>query len=348
MAVVPNTITTDTLSQAQIREIDFVERFNYSVAKLVEALGITRKIAKEAGTVLKTYKAKGTLQDGKVGEGETIPLSQYTIEPVTYKEITLKKWRKATTAESITTYGFNQAVNMTTEEMLRDVQRGIRSDFFSFMATGKGVTNGLNLKKVLSNAMGKLLALYDTDDVQAVHFINPITVYEYLGDQEITTQTAFGMQYVENFLGYGTVFMNNSVPEGKVYSTVNDNIVLYYIAVNGADLGEAFIFTSDDTGYIGIHETADYDNLTSKDTVVSGIELFAEKQDGILVGTIGEVESAAANSDEPPVDDTVYTAETLSAKTVNEIKDIATARGYTITKTVKEEIVAEFLAQQNA
>ena len=286
MAVTVNTITTEDLSNARIREIDFVERFNYSVAKLIEALGITRKIPKEAGSVLKTYKATGTLEDGNVAEGETIPLSQYTIKPVTYKEITLKKWRKATTAESITTYGFDQAVNMTTEEMLRDVQRGIRSDFFKFMGTGTGTATGANLKKVLANAMGKLLTLFDTDDVQAVHFINPVTVYDYLGDQEITTQTAFGMQYVKDFLGYGTVFMNSSVPEGTVYSTVSDNVVLYYIATNGADLGEAFSFTSDDTGYIGIHETPDYDNLTCKDTVVSGIELFAEKLDGVLVGTV--------------------------------------------------------------
>lgn len=281
-----NTILTEDLSKAKIREIDFVERFNYSVSKLMEALGITRKISKEAGTTLKTYKATGTLQSGEVAEGETIPLSKYTIEPVTYKEITLKKWRKATTAESITTYGFDQAVNMTTDEMLRDVQRGIRADFFKFMATGTGTATGNNLKKVLANAMGKLLSLFDTDDVQAVHFINPVTVYDYLGDQEITTQTAFGMQYVKDFLGYGTVFMNKSVPEGTVYSTVSDNVVLYYIATNGADLGEAFSFTSDDTGYIGIHETPDYDNLTCKDTVISGIELFAEKLDGILVGTI--------------------------------------------------------------
>ena len=286
MAVVQNTITTEELSKAQLREIDFVERFNYSVSKLIEALGITRKIAKEAGTTLKTYKATGTLENGNVAEGETIPLSKYTIKPVTYKEITLKKWRKATTAESITTYGFDQAVNKTTDEMLRDVQRGIRSDFFTFMATGTGTATGTNLKKVLANAMGKLLSLFDTDEVEAVHFINPVTVYDYLGDQEINTQTAFGMQYVKNFLGYGTMFMNKSVPEGTVYSTVTDNVVLYYIPTNGADLGEAFSFTSDDTGYIGIHEIPDYDNLTCKDTVVSGIELFAEQLDGILVGTI--------------------------------------------------------------
>lgn len=339
MAVIPNTITTEDLSKARIREIEFVELFNYSVAKLVEALGVTRKIPKEAGATLKTYKATGTLESGNVAEGEIIPLSKYTIEPVTYKEITLKKWRKATTAEAITTYGFDQAVNMTTTEMLRDVQRGIRADFFKFMATGTGRTSGANLKKVLASAMGKLLSLFDTDDVQAVHFINPVTVYDYLGDQEITTQTAFGMQYVKDFLGYGTVFMNKSVPEGKVYSTVSDNIVLYYIAVNGADLGEAFSFTSDDTGYIGIHETADYDNLTCKDTVVSGIELFAEKLDGILVGTIGEAEQEA--------DNTVYTEESLNALTVDDIKKIAAARGYTITKTVKADIIEEFLTQQN-
>lgn len=286
MAVTENTIMKTDLSSAKIREIDFVERFQYSVAKLIEALGITRKIPKEAGTVLKTYKVSGKLQDGAVAEGEVIPLSKYTIKPVTYKEITLKKWRKATTAEAITTYGFNQAVNMTTEEMLRDVQRGIRADFFKFLATGTGKSSGANLKKVLASNTGKLLALFDTDDVAAVHFVNPVTVYEYLGDQEITTQTAFGMTYVQNFLGYGTLFMNASVPEGTVYSTVSDNVVLYYIAVNGADLGEAFSFTSDDTGYIGIHETPDYDNLTCKDTVASGIELFAEKLDGIIVGTV--------------------------------------------------------------
>lgn len=338
MAAEENIILTTDLKDSKIREIDFVERFKYSVAKLIEALGITRKIPKEAGTVLKTYKAKGTLQNGDVKEGETIPLSKYVIEAIDYKEITLKKWRKATTAESITTYGFNQAVNLTTEEMLRDVQRGIRASFFKFLATGTGKTKGVNLKKVLAKNMGKLLALFDTDDVSAVHFINPVTIYDYLGDQEITTQTAFGMNYVKDFLGYGTVFMNASVPEGTVYSTVSENVVLYYIATNGADLGEAFNFTSDDTGYIGIHETPDYDNLTCKDTVVSGIELFAEKLDGIIIGIVDP------ESDE----DHVYTEAELNDLTVDQIKGLAAYKGYTITKTVKAEIIAEFLEAQSA
>ena len=84
--------------------------FGYSIKKLMEALGVTRKIAKQANTVLKTYKATGTLESGAVGEGETIPLSHYKTVAVNYKEITLKKWRKATTAEAIIDRGFDQAV----------------------------------------------------------------------------------------------------------------------------------------------------------------------------------------------------------------------------------------------
>ena len=63
--------------------------------------------------------------------------------------------------------------------------------------------------------------------------------------------------------------------------------MLYYIPVNGADLGEAFDFTSDETGYIGIHETPDYTNMTASDTVVNGMTFLADRIDGVVVATIG-------------------------------------------------------------
>jgi len=280
-----NLITKSDL--ARVREVEFVEMFGYSIKKLVEALGVTRKIPKQAGTVLKTYKASGTLEDGTVGEGETIPLSKYTTEAVTYKEITLKKWRKATSAEAITERGYEQAVDMTTEEMLKDVQKGIRKDFFTFLATGTGTATGTTFQAALAQTWGQLQVLFEDDEISAVYFMNPLDVADYLATANITMQTAFGMSYIENFLGLGTVILNSSVPKGKIYATAKSNIVLYYIPVNGADLNEAFSFTSDSTGYIGIHETSDYTNLTASDTVVNGMELFAEKLDGVVVATIG-------------------------------------------------------------
>ena len=92
MAAETNLIKKADLAKA--REIEFTYNFSENVRKLMEALGVTRKIAKQAGTVLKAYKAVGTLEDGAVAEGDTIPLSKYATEPVTFGEITLKKWRR--------------------------------------------------------------------------------------------------------------------------------------------------------------------------------------------------------------------------------------------------------------
>lgn len=271
---------------ARVREIDFTLMFTENVKKLVEALGVTRKIPKAAGTVLKTYKATGTLGDGKVAEGDDIPLSKYQTEAVTYKEITLKKWRKATSAEAIIEKGYDQAVGMTTDRMLKDVQKGIRKDFFTFLGTGTGAATGVGLQAALAQTWGQLQTKFEDDSIEAVYFINPLDIADYLADATITTQSAFGMTYIEDFLGLGTVFMNSSVPKGTLYGTAKDNIILYYVPVNGADLGEAFSFTADETGYIGIHEEADYTNMTAADTVVNGMDLLAERLDGVIVGTI--------------------------------------------------------------
>lgn len=275
---------------ARIREIEFAEMFSGDLRKLREALSVTRMIPKQAGTILKAYRATGTLENGAVPEGDTIPLSHYSTEPVAFGEIVLKKWRKATSAEAIIERGYDQAVTMTTDKMLSDVQKAIRNDFFTFLATGTGAATGATFQSALAQTWGQLQVLFEDDSADFVYFMNPLDVADYLGTANITTQTAFGMSYVESFLGLGTVFFNSNVPEGKIYGTAKENLVLYYVPVNGADLGEAFNFTSDELGLIGIHEEPDYTNMTASDTVINGIVLFAERIDGVVVATI----SAAA------------------------------------------------------
>lgn len=278
-----NLITTSDLVWA--REQEFVEQFSENVKKLVEALGVTRKIQKQDGTVLKTYKATGTLESGAVAEGETIPLSKYKTTAKNWGEITLKKWRKATTAEAIIEKGFDQAVDMTTDRMLKDVQKSIRKQFFDFLKTGTTKVQGKGLQGKLAQAWGKLQGLFEDDEIESVFFVNQLDVADYLENAQISTQTVFGMTYVENFLGLGTVILNSSVPQGTIYATAKDNIVLYYTSVTGGGLGQAFNFTTDQTGYVGIHEEADYSNLTACDVVVSGLVLLAERLDGIVVAT---------------------------------------------------------------
>ena len=284
MAAEENLIKKSDLVKA--REIEFVALFGESIKKLVEALGVTRKIPKQAGYTLKAYKATGTLQPGTVAEGDLIPLSKYQTEAVSYAEIVLKKWRKATSAEAIIEKGYDQAVQMTTDRMLKDVQKGIRTDFFTFLATGTGTATGATFQAALAQAWGQLQVLFEDDSIEAIYFMNPLDVADYLATAQITTQTAFGMTYVENFLGLGTVIFDSKVKEGEIYATAKDNIVLYYVPVNGADLGNAFSFTADQTGLIGIHEEPDYKHMTAEDTVMSGVVLFAERLDGIVKSTI--------------------------------------------------------------
>lgn len=271
---------------ARVREVEFVNLFGENLSKLREALGVTRLIPKQAGTVLKSYVAKGTLESGVVAEGEVIPLSHYTTEAVNYGEIVLNKWRKATSAEAIIEKGYDQAVTMTTDRMLADVQKGIRAKFFEFLATGTGTASGANLQGALAQAWGQLQVKFEDDAISSVYFMNPLDAADYLASAQVSLQTAFGMNYIEDFLGLGTVFFNTSVPKGKIYATAKENLVLYYVPVNGADLGEAFSFVSDETGLIGIHEAPDYTNMTASDTVVNGMVLFAERIDGVVVATI--------------------------------------------------------------
>ena len=271
---------------ARVRVADFNLQFTGNLQKLTEALGVTRKIAVQEGATLKQIKVVGTLESGNVAEGEIIPLSKYETEEVPVGEIKLNKWRKGTTAEAILKGGYDQAVGATTDKMVKDIQKTIRGDLFTFMATGTGAASGASLQPALANAWGKLAVMFEDDAVETVYFLNPMDVADYLGKAQVEMQTLFGMTYIENFLGLGDVFLNSNVPAGKFYATAKENIVLYYVNVGSGDIASAFGLTTDETGYVGINEYADKDTARVIDLVMSGVTFFPERQDGIVVGTI--------------------------------------------------------------
>ena len=233
--------TTKNANLAKVQDVDFSYRFGYSVKKLIEALGITRKIPKSAGTVLKAYKVTGTLKDGTVAEGRNnsaFGISNYIRG---YRRGRTRQIQKETTAEAISGKGYKQAVIDTDNKMLQDIQKTIRKKFFDFLATGTGSATGEGLQAALAQAWGQLQVLFEDDTIESVYMLNPLDIADYLATAQVSTQTAFGMTYIENFLGLGTVFLNSSVPKGKIYATAKENIVLYYIPVNGADLAKRLL-----------------------------------------------------------------------------------------------------------
>lgn len=281
-----NVITTSQMRK--VREVDFVLKFAGKILKkLTEALGVTRKVPMEEGTTLYVYKTTGTLQSGEVAEGAVIPLSQYERTKEAVGEITLKKWRKASTAESIKKSGYNEAVKETDKKMLSDVQKTIRTGFFGFLNGIDGtVVGGTTLQSVLAKTWGQLQVLFEDDAVEAVHFLNPLTIASYLETATITTQTAFGMNYIEDFLGLGTVVMSSQVPVNVVKSTAKENLILYYLTMNG-DVADAFDLTADETGYIGIKSGYQNEERAQIETLImSGIQFLVEYADGVVTGQI--------------------------------------------------------------
>ena len=286
-----NVIKADQM--AKVREVDFVQRFAHTgLAKLLEVLGVTRKIPCEEGTTMYMYTTSGTLQDGNVPEGGIIPLSQISREKTPIGNIILKKWRKASTAEAIKKSGFNEAVTITDGKLLSLVQKGIRSDFFTHLNGIQGTVVGAStFQGVLAQSWARLQVLFEDDTIEAVHFVNPLTVGDYLESATVTLQTAFGMSYIENFLGLGTVILNSGVPKGRVVSTAKENLIMYYITING-DLAKAFGLTADETGYVGI--SSGYPNKERaqiESLVMSGIEFLVEYGDGVVQGQIDSTPS---------------------------------------------------------
>ena len=285
MAATENTIMQEDL--ARVRVVDFNYRFTSDLDKFAEILGVTEKIPVQEGVALKALKVTGTLENGSVAEGDLIPLSHYQTEEVPLGEAKLNKWRKSTTAEAILKGGYDQAVGKTTDKMLKDIQSTIRTSFFNFLATGTGTAQGESLQPALANCWGKLQVLFDDDAIDSVFFLNPMDVAVYLGTAQITTQTVFGMTYIENFLGLGSVLLHSKVPAGKYFATAKENIKTYYVDVGAGSIADAFDLTTDATGYVGINEYADKDHACVNDLVMSGVTFFPERIDGIVVGTIG-------------------------------------------------------------
>ena len=212
-------------------------------------------------------------------------------------EIPLKKWRKALAAEAIKKSGYEAAVNDTDNALMKDVQAGVRSDLFTFLnkayASGDAINGsayttatGVGLQAALADAWGQLQVKFEDDTAEAVYFVNPLDVADYLASANITVQTAFGMNYVEDFLGLGTVIMSSRITQGTFVATAKENIILYYLTMNG-DVARAFDLTADETGFIGINsgyqnnERAQIESL-----IMSGIQYLVEYAEGVVKGTI--------------------------------------------------------------
>ena len=325
---------------AKVSAIDFVESFHKNIDVLMKTLGLTRKIEKKPGQVIKTYKVVGELESGVVGEGEEIPLSHFETEVADMWEINYKKWRKQTTFEAISEKGYKQAVTDSDDEMLSQIQGGIRKQFFDFVQTGTGKASGKGLRDAMAQVRAQLVIAtedYGMTDSDFIYIMNPLDTADYLGkESNHTTQNAYGMTYLKGFLNAYDVIERSDTPQGTIVATVKNNLIMYYVNTRNSDIAQAFDFTSDATGYIGVTRDIHKTNLTTDTIAVTGIEFYPELIDWVFLCTIEPLDGEA----QAP-------AKSLDDMTVDELKAYATEHSIDLTgKTTKADILAAIKAAE--
>jgi len=277
---------------ASVREIDFVTRFGRNWDSLREIMGITRPIRKTLGTQLVSYTASVDLADGTVGEGEEIPYSLAEVEPVTYSDITLEKFAKAVSIEAVNKYGASVAVQKTDDAFLNELQGNVLDRFYAFIQTGTLTSTESNFQMAVAMAIGKVKDKFKTlrrDITKIVVFVNTLDAYRYLGASELTVQTAFGIDYVENFMGADKLIITSEIPSGKVIATPSENIDLYYVDPSDGDFSQlGLTYTvQGETNLIGFHVNGNYNTAVGEVFALMGLTLWAEYLDGIAVITVG-------------------------------------------------------------
>lgn len=300
MAAKANLIMSNDI-QVKAREIDFVTRFERNWQHLRDILGIMRPIKKQPGAVLKSKYAEGTLQSGKVAEGEEIPYSKFTVKEKTYAEMNIEKYAKAVSIEAIKDHGYENAVQMTDDEFLFQLQTDVTGRFYDYLKTGTLTSTETTFQMALAMAKGRVENKFKQihrNVTGVVGFVNILDVYEYLGAAEITIQNQFGFQYMKDFMGFNTIFLlsDSEIPRGQVIATPVENIVLYYVDPNESDFARAgLVYTvSGETNLIGFHTQGNYHTAVSEAFAVMGLTLFAEYIDAIAVITIDETPTLGA------------------------------------------------------
>ena len=284
MSGISNTVVAADVAPAI--SLDYVSRIKTNVDQLREMLGVSEMIAMPAGNTINMYTLTRYNTPDQVNEGYEIPLTE--IKRTVAKSLTLAllKYRKLTTAEAIQKTGSEVAVNMTDEKLVSEIQKDIKAAFFTALKTGTGTaTAAANLQAQLANGWAKVVSGFEDMDASPIHFVHPTTAAAYLGSASITVQNAFGLNYVEDFLGLGTLVLTTAVSAGDVWSTAKENLTGFYAPING-DLSREFGLSYDETGIVGICHNRMTSHASIETLALAGVVFAPELLDHVYKGTI--------------------------------------------------------------
>ncbi len=288
----PRTNLPNVFTDIDAREKDFVTRFGTSWQALQEVLGIARPIKKEAGTKLVSYTASIELEDGNVEPGCVIPYSKTTVAETIHADLKLQKYAKAATIEDVDKYGAAIAVEKTDDAFLNELQVEVMDDFYILLKddTYAITSSESTWQMAVAMAIGRVKDKFKKmrKNVSAITvFVNTLDAYKYLGGAEISIQSLFGIEYVQNFLGATTMILSSDIDEGTVIAIPADNMVCYYVDPSTEFEKLGLVYTTDgETNLIGFHAQGNYGTAVGEAFALKGMKLWYEYADGVAIITV--------------------------------------------------------------
>lgn len=273
----------DFAKQAKAQNINIVNKFESTLKELLAVLGKSDVNVMAPGTAMNIYKSAGTLENGTVAAGAEIPVSNITMELEKTVELVYEKHRKLTPIEEIGKKGYDIAVSGSNTSMLKDVQGNVRKSIYDGIKLGTGKAEGATtLQMACGKAWGQVVKAFEGEAATPVFFANPIDAGDYLGQANIITQSAFGMNYIKDFMGLGNLIIDSNVPEGTVIGTACENIDICAAdisAIPGMDM------TVDRSGIIAVHNGAKYENGAIQTVAYCGLAAFPVFLDRVVKAT---------------------------------------------------------------
>ncbi len=264
--------------QARAQEINAVAKFQTDLHNLLALLGKEDVQVVAPGTAFTIHKASGTLSNAEVAEKALIPDSNISVDNGTVVEIAFKKYRNLVPIEKIAKIGYDSAVGGANASMIKQAQARVRSTIIAATnATGVGTASAANFKAKLAKGAAYVAKKFEDEVFTPIHFVNTDDAYDYIGSADITVQNAFGITYLENFMGLGTVILDSNITAGTIFSTACENLDVVAADITKIDGME---LTTDESGLIGVHVAPAYSNGAIETVAFCGVQalpVFADR-----------------------------------------------------------------------
>ena len=309
-------ITKSTDIQIKGRESLFVSNFQYKLSGLADLFGISAKRKLNPGEKLKLIDVTVELEDSPA-EGEATPRSKATVTEKYTKDIEIKRYAKETTIQAVQQSGYDMAIAKPDEEFENKILNKFRADLFEGLKQGTAEVSATSFKEAVALGVGTVknnFAAIDRDPGPIIGFANIMDAAKYLADAELQTQTNYGLDYLEKFIGVDKLFLlpESLVPGQTMTFTPANNLQLVYMDVANSEFAKMGLdYTMDNmTNIIGAAIVPDYDKATSVLYAITGYTIWPETDNGIAKVTFTGGYQALSAAGGTPVATTKTTTKT--------------------------------------